>query len=148
MDNLITLLFLGLRILMGALLYLFLAWGLYTLWGSLKQEGKKLNSQKAPIIRLMFSGNQFPNQEFAKATISIGRSSDCDCVLDHNTISSKHSQLSYHDNQWWISDSGSKNGTFLNEIKINESSIITSKDTARCGKIEFRIDSGPILIKS
>lgn len=124
---------------MAALLYIFLGWVFLVLLRTLKQEGLKVKKQLIPTIRLGFSDDQFPDHEFNNPKITIGRNPSCECVIDHETISGRHATLAYHHNQWWLEDAGSKNGSFINEQRVDEPTVITTKDVLRCGKIEFTI---------
>lgn len=139
MADPIALLFLFLRVLMGMLLYTFLGWTMYILWSGLKQATYYQSAKNSSVLRLEFIDKEFPTQEFSRDSITIGRRSNCDCVLDDKTVSTTHSKLSFLQNKWWIEDLGSRNGTFLNEIQINEPTILNYKDIVRCGKIEFKI---------
>jgi hypothetical protein len=47
-------------------------------------------------------------------TLSIGRSADCDIILDDRQISRLHARVVWRDDHYEIEDLGSKNGTHLN----------------------------------
>lgn len=140
MENLITLLFVGMRVSMAILLYIFLGWAMLILLRSLKQEGLRIKAQIIPAITLKFASELFPDQEIKSPQFTIGRSTACECVVDHETISSRHATLAYHHSQWWLEDAGSKNGSFINEQRVLEPTVITTHDILRCGKIEFTVE--------
>lgn len=63
-----------------------------------------------------YQGGEFPlemNQE-----LLIGRSSDLDMVLVEDMVSRHHATISCLDNEIWVEDVGSTNGTFVNGEKI------------------------------
>ena len=140
MENIITILFLSLRVLMAALLYLFMSWAILVMWRTLKRESFTVNSTKIPALRLNFIGEEFSDQTIERPQFSIGRSPSNECRIEHKTVSARHALFSYHHSQWWIEDAGSKNGTYLNEQAVREETIITGKDTLRCGHVEFTIE--------
>ncbi|MCX8112279.1 MAG: FHA domain-containing protein [Bacteroidia bacterium] len=54
-----------------------------------------------------------------KRTILIGRSSECDVVINHPEVSGRHALISLlPDGTVEIKDVGSKNGTFVNGMKV------------------------------
>ncbi|MCH7663302.1 MAG: FHA domain-containing protein, partial [Chloroflexi bacterium] len=120
MDNLLILLFLSLRVLMAALLYLFLGWAILVMLRSLKQQGLNITIHDISAITLKFADEQFTDKTFEKPQFYIGRSPASECFIDHKTVSSQHAVFSYHHNQWWIKDAGSKNGTYVNEQIVSE----------------------------
>ena len=58
-----------------------------------------------------------------KDTITIGRSSSCNIVLEDRRVSGYHLKLYRQDNKWRFIDNGSSNGTYLNERKTNNGAL-------------------------
>lgn len=54
------------------------------------------------------------------ATATIGRSSSNDIHIPEQHVSRQHSVVSYRDGIFMVSDLGSANGTFVNELKVEE----------------------------
>lgn len=55
-----------------------------------------------------------PQQSF-----TIGRNPDNDIVLSELAVSGNHAVISRRDNKWYLFDSNSRNGTYLNNIRID-----------------------------
>lgn len=53
-----------------------------------------------------------------KPSISIGRNSACDIVIDDPTVSRRHALLYNVGGQWFLCDAGSQNGTRVNDRRI------------------------------
>lgn len=49
-----------------------------------------------------------------RRTIMIGRSPECDIVLDDRQVSRSHARISWHEDHYEVEDLNSKNGTHLN----------------------------------
>jgi pSer/pThr/pTyr-binding forkhead associated (FHA) protein len=134
-----------LRILLAALLYGFLGLAIYTLLRDLKQQGELLAARQPPPLTLtnLVEVNS-PSQHYTKPVIILGRESDCDFPLDDQTVSSQHARLSYHQQQWWLEDLASTNGTFLNGEAVTTPVVITHGDELRLGHLGVRIEIGQI----
>lgn len=63
----------------------------------------------------------------------LGRKADCDLCLDNIDMSRKHCCIRLIDDRYKAIDLGSRNGTYLNQIKITEA-YIKSGDVLRFGK--------------
>ncbi len=129
-----------LRFAFTASLYLFLGWIIYTLWQELKSQSKTLESYQVPPITLQLEvdGNAI-NQAFTVPEITLGRNLTCDFCLEDHTVSAEHARLIYRQGQWWVEDLQSTNGTFLNQLPVNEAMVITSADELQCGQAVISI---------
>ena len=63
----------------------------------------------------------------------IGRAAEVDIRLDSPRISRHHARLSLGDAGITIEDLGSRNGTFVNEIRIEGPTLLQSGATLRIG---------------
>lgn len=50
----------------------------------------------------------------------VGRKGDCDIVVPVRTVSSHHCRLILHGGYWRVKDVGSRNGTRVNNVKVDE----------------------------
>jgi pSer/pThr/pTyr-binding forkhead associated (FHA) protein len=131
----------ALRLILTVCLYAFLGWAFLTLWRDIKQQGILLASRKVPPIRLSITRANVAQQvrHYFQSEITIGRDPACECPVDDESISARHARLSFHQNQWWLEDLQSTNGTFLNQEKLVMATVVTSEDTFTCGDTRFII---------
>lgn len=131
----------ALRAILAALLYFFLAWALYTLWQEIKQQSVLLVSRKVPPISLAVQSGGLARQvsHYRQSEVTIGRNPDCECLVNEDSISSRHARLSFHHGHWWLEDLSSKNGTYLNDEKLLLPTVVVQGDRFRCGETDFSI---------
>ena len=125
-----------LQILMMIILFAFLAWVSYVIWLRFQRMRENINTSKIPQLTLtahLKSGHI--KASFNNTEVILGRDPKSDFYINDETISAKHARFSYHQNQWWVEDLNSTNGTFLNKMKIEEATMITTGDELRCGLI-------------
>lgn len=68
-----------------------------------------------------YQGGEFPI--VPDKQIIVGRSSDLDMVLVEDMVSRKHARIQMQQDQIWIEDLGSTNGTFVNGEKIKRARL-------------------------
>jgi len=132
---------LGLRLLLAASLYGFLAWAFISLWREIRQQGALLAARRVPPMTLTIVEGEVPAREvrFAQAVVTIGRDPACECPLDDQAASARHARLIYHHGQWWLEDLNSTNGTRLNQDKLNMPAVVMSGDEFTCGATRLTI---------
>ncbi len=72
--------------------------------------------------------------------VQMGRSEFCDILLNDPLISDKHARVVYSGDSFWIEDAGSRNGTFVNGIRIRKRSILQDGYLVRVGSSMFRFE--------
>lgn len=79
-----------------------------------------------PQFALRFISGKYQGGEFPlrmNREIIIGRSSDLDMVLVEDMVSRRHAKISTNENEVFIQDMGSTNGTFVNGEKVTRSQL-------------------------
>ena len=66
----------------------------------------------------------------------IGRGLDCDIILADPLSSRVHAIVQCEAGEWWVRDSTSRNGTFVNNQKIDEARLIAGS-VLKVGSTEF-----------
>jgi FOG: FHA domain len=84
-------------------------------------------------IVVSINGNELHRYSFSEGEILIGRSSDCDVILDNAGVSRTHAKIVRVGERVQLVDLNSGNGTFLNGKGINEA-FVTPDDFIGIGK--------------
>lgn len=134
-----------LRFLFLGFLYAFLGTAVWMLWRSVVSKQARQGNIAIPSLTLSTAlGDEPTVQSFATAEVLVGRSPECDFVLDDQTVSSRHARLVYNLNQWWFEDLKSTNGSFLDGIRVEEPIVVKDSDEIYCGDAIFRIYIKPL----
>lgn len=83
---------------------------------------------------------QFPLNE--GETVTIGRGSEADIVIDNTAISRLHIAIELINGLYLVSDLGSKNGTFVNGKKIQANESVSETDLIEFSKFRLAPASG------
>lgn len=143
--DLLDLLILALRILLVALLYLFLASVMRMAARGLRPYPTRLvEPVPVPVLRLVVlepgSSDLVPGQavELTDAA-TLGRAERADIVLADPAVSSEHARVSRVGRAWVLSDLGSTNGTRLNERRVDGDVPLAHGDVVTLGTVRFRV---------
>lgn len=71
-----------------------------------------------PKILLKFEAAAIREIILDKPSFTMGRKADNDIVLDHAAVSGHHCKIYSSGNTWFVEDTGSTNGTFVNGKKV------------------------------
>ena len=78
-----------------------------------------------------------------KKSLLVGRRESCDIVLRFANVSAHHCQLECHDGYWYVRDMNSKNGTRVNNVRVNEKRLDPG-DELRVAKHKYHVEYSPI----
>jgi predicted component of type VI protein secretion system len=98
-----------------------------------------------PRFALRFISGKYQGGEFPvrlNREIIIGRSSDLDMVLVEDMVSRRHAKISSSENEVFIQDLGSTNGTFVNGEKIAGRARLSEGDRILLGTSIIRPKHG------
>ena len=71
----------------------------------------------------------------------IGRAADNTIELADERVSAHHARLTYTGGQWVLEDLGSRNGTFVNELRVDGPLVITFGDRIQIGTVTLQIEA-------
>lgn len=73
---------------------------------------------------------------------SVGRASTNRITIEDPAVSLQHALITRRDLTWWLEDLNSRNGTYLNEHRLETAVVITSGDIVSVGNTRLRINIG------
>lgn len=132
-----TLIFI-LRILLAILLVGFVAILFITTSRQLRTQVKLLSPNLKINLRLSYKDK--PDEDtflIQQSDVLVGRDPNCKIHIPNDTISAQHARIYLIDQNWWIQDLNSTNGTFLNDEKIEQPCILTDNDLIQVGNVKL-----------
>ena len=106
-----------------------------------KTENQQKSSIPNPILIKVIEGKSKQKEFQFRKNFRIGRESDCELQLSNSMISRYHVKIFFQKDKWWLQDSDSSNGVFVDDKKVDKISIDD--------EIHFRLgEDGPILLAS
>ncbi len=69
-------------------------------------------------------------------SVVVGRSPDCDLVLDEPTVSGRHAAIEWDGQAAWLSDLGSSNGTRINGARLPGRQRLADRDGLDFGRVQ------------
>lgn len=70
----------------------------------------------------------------------IGRAQNNAVVLDDGFTSNQHALITWRGQQWWLEDLGSRNGTLLNGVSLEETAVVANGDLITIGTVQFELE--------
>lgn len=129
-----------LRVFAAVCLYVFLGSIILILWKDLTKMDIKTSGSLQTSITITDISRDV-TLEFWDDEIFIGRDALAHIRFQHDeAVSNIHARIFRKEENWWIEDLQSTNGTFLNEDPINTPAIIISGDQITCGKTTIEIN--------
>lgn len=83
-------------------------------------------------------GRRFPLE---RADVTIGRGSDCDIVVDRDSVSRRHARVFRSGEQWQIEDMQSTNGSYVNDVPVHKMGL-RDGDLVKIGAAIFKFLAG------
>ena len=89
----------------------------------------------------MDEGRQYP---LAEGRVLIGRAVECNLLLDAESVSRHHATVHCHGLRCTLEDHDSRNGTYLNKLRVRELTVLSDGDQLRIGDLEFAVHFQPL----
>ncbi|MBN1937044.1 MAG: FHA domain-containing protein [Anaerolineae bacterium] len=140
-----------LRIAGAALLYLFMTVAVLVVWRdgriAARQVAQQREAEAKPLGRLVVveagkTGWTHGEAFTLAAATRLGRAPANTVIVEDAFASSEHALLAFRSGRWWLQDLGSRNGTLLNEERLNTTAIVSTGDVIGIGEVRLRIELG------
>lgn len=134
-----------LRILSALILLSFLvaiAWLVYQdLRGTASNTVEKLRTQGHLRVLVSDSKTAAEGTIFPLLPVTrVGRAEYNTIVLEDAFVSAEHALLTRREEQWWLEDLKSRNGTLLNDLPVHEATVISAGDVITIGSVQLKIE--------
>src|SRR5262249_13101271 len=110
------------------------------------RKGRRMTERR---IRLRTVGPGLDNKWEAEDRLRIGRLDSFEVLLNDPSISRRHAEIEYTEQGWVARDLGSKNGTFLNGMRLGRiDRRLCERDLLQCGNVVLTVEAlceGPAL---
>ena len=133
---------LALRVAVVGVLYLFLLTVFLLARRELRQQARPREPITGHLVLLDGGSTSLPRGHVLplRAVTTIGRGASSTLALRDNFVSSAHAVLTWHDEQWWLRDAGSTNGTYLNKEPVGETEVpVAFGDVIGIGRMQMRL---------
>src|SRR5437870_9229931 len=99
-----------------------------------------LEGIEMPKLSLMFDNKIVKEVSVGSRPVTIGRAPDNDLPVDNLAVSNYHAKVYYEAGRMVIEDLNSLNGTFVNDLRI-ERSTLHDGDNVHIGKHTINVDT-------
>jgi hypothetical protein len=90
-------------------------------------------------VQAAWRAPRIPSLALPDEELTIGRATDCDCLLGDDSVSRRHARLRRDGGRWLLSDLGSRNGTRLNGLRITGEVEVRPGDQLSVAGIRYRL---------
>jgi pSer/pThr/pTyr-binding forkhead associated (FHA) protein len=135
-----------LRIVLSLLLYVFLGTVFVLLWRDIRSTSQQSTSiitrERPGRLRIvkgsdgLLEGSVLALSPFT----TLGRSDANTIKVNDTYASAEHALIAWRGGQWWLEDRGSRNGTLLNEVRVEEPLIVSAGDVIGIGQLRLKFE--------
>lgn len=109
----------------------------------------KGQDQLAQKILLMLRSFREMEVEFLpsapQGTFTMGRDPACDLMVTDDSVSKHHATVTWDPRGYWVQDDGSRNGTFVNAVRLSGERKLMDGDTIGLGEAQLLFATSPTL---
>lgn len=99
------------------------------------------------IVITLLDGSEH-RLDFDQDEVSVGRREDNDLVLPDANVSGLHCRIVRTDGKYILVDLNSTNGTYINGVRIEDPTVVTSRDRVSVGGYALEIDEPADVLAS
>lgn len=119
-----------------ALLYAFLFWTVHVI----ARGGQRSSATESRARLLIESELEAPRTFTLAETATLGRLPHNEIVVEDTAVSGRHARITRRRGRWWLEDLDSSNGTWLNEVRLDERLRLDDGDRVRLGRTTITVD--------
>lgn len=102
-------------------------------------QSSEKEAQQRPAALLVIGGDLNGTIfDLDEEVISVGRNADNSIPLEFNGVSRYHFKVSAKSDGHYVEDCGSKNGTYLNNKKVEEPTLLEKSDVIKIGSVALK----------
>jgi two-component system NtrC family sensor kinase len=94
-------------------------------------------------VRIISGGNKGAVLKLKQDKTTIGRSPENDIVLSDPSVSRMHAQIIFRNNNYYIQDLNSTQGTYVNDVRNNYEMLLSEDDAIRLGATTLLFNHEP-----
>lgn len=133
-----------LRLGLVAVIYFFLFELLVVLWRDLHSPVRPVAPAQQPSAALELvepgdTGRSMGETVALEAVTRLGRAQQNTVILADSSVSGEHALVSYRLGRWWVEDLESRNGTYINDMRVEQPTVLTTGDVLRLGVVRLRV---------
>lgn len=133
-----------LRLLSGALLFALIILLFIAVWRGARAAGRSAETIRrhfGRIVQVDSVGEDGAPIVYPLLRLNtLGRAPYNSIVIDSGFASADHAMIVLREDQWWLEDRQSRNGTTLNGSPIAQSVVVTDGDVIGIGEARFRLE--------
>jgi len=92
-----------------------------------------------PSISILYPEESRQTVQIPEQGLLIGRSPDCDLCLTDEFVSAKHCKIFFENEELFIEDQGSTNGTFIDGNQVEKKCSLEQGQGVQIGVTEMKI---------
>lgn len=134
------------RLILIGLLYAFLAALFVLLWRDLRMARQSVAAaavrERPGCLRVVQACEGFTLDQVVPLTAftTIGRADSNAIIVADPYASGEHAIVVWRGGHWWLEDRGSRNGTLLNAIAVDEPLVLGQGDVIGIGHLQFKFE--------
>lgn len=101
------------------------------------RAGLSTDRKKMAVLRTATDSGVAKKFDLKQGVVAMGRHPDCHVVIEDNSVSRFHAQISYDGEDYYLEDLDSRNGTYLNEAKVFRPALLQDGDIVRICDFSF-----------
>ena len=104
-------------------------------------SGGSVGLRSQPVLT-MIAGSELDRQFPLSGVVYVGREGDSEIIVNDPRVSRRHARLRADGHRVTITDLGSTNGTYVNEVLVSGEQVLYDGDVIRMGRTEWTFSSG------